>query len=301
MVAREHGFVTLPVRLRPNAYPSAVPPLATIPRRALVRLGKLTLRARYRDRPVPLDHVLRLQAFARDPESMTYHRSSRVRSTGAALSDPFLASRLADVELGNWIVAAATMNYLEQAVYKTRPSLVVEFGSGVSTACFARYLKELGEAGAVVSVEESEEHCRRTASLLASLGLAERADVLHAPLVSQVVEGIATLSYAIPAEVCERLGRSEPAFVFVDGPATGGSMGRYGALALLRPHLLPGTLFYLDDALTSHGLAAMHAWSGLPGLLVEGVSFVGHGLGVGWIAGPELIPPASGALRTRPG
>jgi predicted O-methyltransferase YrrM len=271
-----------------------LPPLATIPRRAVVRAAKLGLRAGYGDRPVPLDRILKLQAFARDPESMPYRRSRSVYSTGAALHDPFLAGRLAHVELGNWTVAAATMNYLEQAVRRARPSLVLEFGSGISTACFARYL---GEGGGVLSLEQSEEQREATASLVDSLGLSDAAEVIHAPLVPHVLEGTATLSYAIPTDVYDRVGSSERVFVFVDGPGIGDRMGRFAALVLIRPYLAPGTPFYLDDALRSYGLDAMRAWGRLPGFVVDGVSFVGHGLGAGRIAAQMLSRPESAAGR----
>jgi hypothetical protein len=66
---------------------------------------------------------------------------------------------------------------------------------------------------------------------------------------------------------------------------------------LLRPHLAPGTPFYLDDALTSYGLDAMREWSELPDFVVDGVSFVGHGLGAGRAAVAVLSRPESAAGR----
>jgi len=64
------------------------------------------------------------------------------------------------------------MNLMEHDIRRRPPSRVLEFGSGLSTACLARYMAENGPAAplpAIVSVEEDSAFCKTSRPLDAAL------------------------------------------------------------------------------------------------------------------------------------
>jgi hypothetical protein len=123
------------------------------------------------------------------------------------------------------------MNLLEQEIRERRPRRVLEFGSGLSTACFARYMAENAPGSrrpAVVSVEEHADFCAEARALVAELGLDEVAAINHAPLVRKDVAGRSVNSYDLPAVVLAEL-EAEPAnLVFIDGPGWQAAASRAG-------------------------------------------------------------------------
>ena len=89
-------------------------------------------------------------------------------------------------------------------------------------------------------------------------------------------------AYDFPEEVLAEL-RAEPAdLVFIDGPGkAGGAFARWAVLLTVLPLLPDGFRFYLDDALSDSALESARLWDELPGVEVEGVALVGHGVLVG--------------------
>jgi hypothetical protein len=239
----------------------------------------------YRDAPVPFDIVRRLRELGRRPEIMTL--PGEVVATGSSLQDAFLAHRLADTVLGSWTVAAQTLNLLERKIHESRPALVLEFGSGISTACLAHYMREVhGSTNQtfVVTVEENAHSCEETSATVACLGLTKHVSIVHAPLERQTIEGRETVCYRLTSELRSLLAHSLPDFVFVDGPGpTGDPLSRFGTLPLCRPFLAHGSSFYLDDALRDRELEVGRLWSTIPGFSIKGVFFIGHGLLTGRI------------------
>ena len=68
---------------------------------------------------------------------LTFRTASVVRP-GTALANPYLSERLADRRFGDWTISAQAMNFLEREIRARAPTRVLEFGSGLSTACLAR-------------------------------------------------------------------------------------------------------------------------------------------------------------------
>jgi hypothetical protein len=114
---------------------------AALPKRALVRGAKTALRRGSRGKPVPLPTLIRLRRFGGRTNMLTFRTASVVRD-GTALANPFLADRLGDRRFGDWTISAQAMNLLERDIRARPPHRVLEFGSGLSTACLARYMAE---------------------------------------------------------------------------------------------------------------------------------------------------------------
>jgi hypothetical protein len=258
--------------------------LGSLVGRATIRLAKSALPLVYRDSPVPFNVVRGLRKFGGRPEIMSLRGAVR---TGRSLENEYLAHRLADVVFGQWTAPAQTLNLIEQKIYHSQPTLVLEFGSGVSTSCLAQYMREVhGSANRifVITVEEDSRRREETYATAASLGLAKHVSLVHAPLKRQMLEGRETVCYQLTRELRSLLMHQLPNFVFIDGPGpTHDRLSRYGTVPLCREFVAPGSPFYLDDALRDRELEVGQLWSTIPGISVQGIFFVGHGLLTGRI------------------
>lgn len=212
---------------------------------------------------------------------------SSVISTGAALQNRFLSRSLASVELGQWTLCAAALDYLEEQVKRLKPRVILELGSGVSTVCLARYLQEVhgdSNSARLFSIEQNADFSEETRQKLSSLGLDRNVRLIHAPLTRQVILGQSTTCYSLPpGYLVEALGGARPEFVLIDGPAS--DQGRYGVLPLLRPVLSRRTAILLDDALRDDELRDAAVWSKLPYVRIKGYWLGGKGFLCGDVVG----------------
>lgn len=289
------------VRSEPYARGTAGPThLMTLPRRALLRLLKLVLRVVYARRPAPLALLAAVRRIGNGEDALGA-RAGRVRRTGKALANPFLAGRLGARQFGHWTASAQALNVLEREIAHRPPRRILELGGGLSTACFARYMVEHGQEAAepaIVSIDESENFREETGRLLADLKLDGQVALHHAPLQKQNVAGREVNSYVLSSEVVAELERLPPDLVFVDGPShSGGKYSRFAALVLVLPYLAHECRFYLDDALRDSALEYGALWSELPGVDVLGVAFAGHGLLFGRYSGAPEDRAAPGFRR----
>ncbi len=209
--------------------------------------------------------------------------SVRTISLGSRLRNAFLADALAQEELGTWALDAQTINFLEQEITERQPNTVLEFGSGLSTLCLARFMTEQGHAAlpCVFSIEQNEWQIEKTQKQLAALGLQSYVRMLHAPLTTQSIEGIETECYDLPeTRLREFLGDSRPEFVIVDGPCGDGTV-RFGTLPLVKDVLAPDAVFFLDDAFRPEELDVARRWQELPYLPLTEMRKIGKGLLMG--------------------
>jgi predicted O-methyltransferase YrrM len=238
---------------------------------------------------VPLSTLRRLRRFGGRTNILTFRCATVVRQ-GTALANPWLSTRLAERRFGDWTISAQAMNLHESEIRKRPPRRILEFGSGLSTACLARYMSENAPGAprpSVVSVEENADFCAESRALVSGLGLRELAYVHHGPLVRKEVAGRSVNAYDVPAQVLVEL-EAEPAdLVFIDGPGrASGPFARWAVLHTVIPLLPDGFRFYLDDALRDWALESAKLWQGIPDVRVDGVALVGHGVLVG-----EYLPP----------
>ena len=208
------------------------------------------------------------------------------RTTGKSLSNPFLAKQLFDEELGGPRLSSSVLDFLEWRIRTIQPKIILEFGSGISTICFARYMKELyidSETVRVFSIEQDQSYAHETREALKSLDLDKCATVVYAPLCEQVIEGIETTCYSLSTEFLKDLLReNRPDFILVDGPKEGKDF-RFGTLPLIMPFLAPQTHFFLDDALRDNEINVAHQWNRFANIYPEGIYLFAQGLLVGQV------------------
>jgi hypothetical protein len=172
-----------------------------------------------------------------------------------------------------------TIDWLVDVLDQKRPRVVLEFGSGVSTAVLCVILQRLhGVDGfKVLSVEQDANEVRRTQDRLKGLQGRSSCRIVHVPLIPAVVANQPTLVYDIDKMSHEHfawLGKAE--FVLIDGPFSEGPC-RYATISKVHAYLAPGAYFVLDDALREKELIAGALWA-QEGIVIEGVFTVGEGV-----------------------
>ncbi|ROP26705.1 class I SAM-dependent methyltransferase [Pseudokineococcus lusitanus] len=171
-----------------------------------------------------------------------------------------------------WAATPETVLLLVREVLARREHpVVVELGSGTSTAWVAAALRERG-GGRVVSVEHDEHYADGTRRALRAAGLDDLSEVLVGAL-APLPDGTGPAGHTTawyPEDVVRRL----PPLVdllFVDGPPGGtGPAARRPALPALAGLLAPGAAVVLDDTDRPEEREVVARWlEDVPGLRVE--------------------------------
>src|SRR5262249_34784759 len=80
-----------------------------------------------------------------------------------------------------WAASPDLLTTITEVIFREKPGLVLEAGSGVSTLVIAYGLREVG-AGKVVALEHDAHYAGRSQRLLAFHGLEDIATIVYAPL-----------------------------------------------------------------------------------------------------------------------
>jgi hypothetical protein len=255
----------------------------------LLNIYLLWLKLSYQDRLVPLEEMLKARRLVgENPELLTVS-VKKTQSLGDRLHNEYLRGELREETFGFWALDVSTLNFLERELHDKQPKAILEFGSGVSTICLARYMYELHGGDSriyVFSIEQDDSFVSRTREKLARLNLERYVKILHTPIKTQFVEDVQTECYYLPVTVLnEFLGVAHPDFIVVDGPAM---YSRFATLPLSRSHLKHKANFYLDDARRESELGIAVAWDHLPYISILGMRLAGKGMLVGEILNVEL-------------
>ncbi len=125
-------------------------------------------------------------------------------------------------------------------VRKRRPKVVLELGSGISTAIVAQQLKQ-HQGGHLYSLEDDQAYLRQTQDYLQQAHLAPWVSLIHAPLEAWALDGQVYHWYAK-----HQLPTIDIDLIVMDGPAL--LADRYCALPALWSRLTSGAGILLDDA-----------------------------------------------------
>ncbi|MCW8964284.1 MAG: class I SAM-dependent methyltransferase [Gammaproteobacteria bacterium] len=162
----------------------------------------------------------------------------------------------------DWSAAADFLQLIVDHVEEHRPELIVECSSGLTTLMLARAC-QLNQKGRVVSLENGEQYADKTRQAIDAYGLNEYATVLHAPLVSQLVDGKEYQWYTL-GELVE----FSIDMLVIDGPI--GNIqknSRYPALPLLRDYFSDNCHVFMDDAARPDERKIIELWNqSVPGI-----------------------------------
>ena len=264
----------------------------------------ISARAAFREIPMPLSACLALWRRAADyvsgsdplaPPAVMPH-------TYPSTSRPEIAAVLEGLQLGEWAMTVAAIDFLLNQVEHIRPNAILEFGCGASTlalACMMRRLHGASKIPHIFSVDQSSQHVRQTESRLRLHGLHESVRFMTAPLISQVIQDMRTDCYQLhDQDLQEFFGPSRPDLVIVDGPAADYG-GRFGTIPLVRKFLSDHAQIYMDDGLRDSELSIANRWDRLGYVKDCGVLWLGKGLLTARLNSRELLAhePARVFLR----
>ncbi len=238
---------------------------------------------------MPLEVCLALRdqlgSHIEDPDPLT----RLVQSIGPkpkAFRRSELQQLMVSVPVGGWALCAETLEYLIEQIEKSRPSAIVEFGSGTSSLALAWVMNRMYGGSSnprVFSIDQSQAYIDQTRAVLARHGLMGQVRFLQAELVLQTVASRAARCYELPLGVLEEFfGGVRPEVVLVDGPA--GENGiRFGTVPLVRDFVAQNAMVFLDDGLRDSELHTAELWNLLGYVRWEGIRWEGKGLLTGRI------------------
>ena len=176
-------------------------------------------------------------------------------------------------QMHGWFVSPDIANYIIETLETVQYDLIIEFGSGTTTALMARvvqnkvYKGTLANDMKIISFEHLDKFHKQTLNRLKELKIEDKVDLILAPLESY----IATNNKAYPFYAChEQLSKALQQFymermrifVFVDGPPSStGRHARYPALPILLDHF-PGAQIdvLLDDYIRNDEKEIVNMW-----------------------------------------
>jgi hypothetical protein len=234
----------------------------------------VTLASMRPDHRLSLRSVAALRRLALGPNAL-FPRSTPL--DGSSVGDPALSQMLRGTELGVWALGPRSLDRILELVGRLRPKVILEFGSGISTVALALAISR-GEQPdrRVISLEQDEAHGETTQRMLRDHGLDGFATVVVTPLVSEMVEGRLSTTYAVSQELRSAVGADRPDLIVVDGPAAEAG-GRFATIPVAH-QFTDSAYFVLDDALRDSELAAAAEWALLPYVEIHGVEPVEKGL-----------------------
>jgi len=139
---------------------------------------------------------------------------------------------------------------------------VIELGTGVSTFLLARLAVRNELDLRVTSVDHDADWLQAMESGLAAEGLADRVELVHAPLTQSTIDGARGEWYDEGA-LREGIGDATFDLLFVDGPPgfpAGRELSRYPALPFLLDHLAARCAVVIDDANRGGEQAVIARW-----------------------------------------
>lgn len=169
-----------------------------------------------------------------------------------------------------WPVSPDVALFLIQQIEQSEYDLIVEFGSGTSTAILASVCanvkKRSGKTVSVVSFDHNEDYFEKTKSLLTFFDTDNLVNLVHAPLVDTMLDGKQYNYYSCQGAL--RSIRSEfgdknlSVLAVVDGPpGFTGPLARLPALNILVDELSPEKLdLLLDDSSREEEKAIAEQW-----------------------------------------
>lgn len=165
-------------------------------------------------------------------------------------------------QMRGWAVSPDFARILMAQILGSRPGLMVELGSGVSTIISAYCLKMIGK-GKVISLEHEEKYYRISSESIKAHGLQEFAEVFYAPLKQYTINKIPYSWYDLTAVTI-----NQPIdLVTVDGPP--GALqkeSRFPAFPLLASYLNNNAIILVDDYIREDEREMVKSWINNPNL-----------------------------------
>ncbi|HEY0951416.1 class I SAM-dependent methyltransferase, partial [Nocardioides sp.] len=160
--------------------------------------------------------------------------------------------------LGGWAASPDLVLEVVDHLLAERPRVVVELGSGVSTAVLALAVREHGLDTRIVSLDHNAHYAAQTRELLERHGVADLVEVRYAPLARTHVPDHLTPWYD-EAAVADL---ADIGMLVVDGPPKAtGPAARYPAVPLLADRFAARCSIVVDDTVRPEDRAVVTRWA----------------------------------------
>jgi len=187
-------------------------------------------------------------------EGIRLEREARVGEDAIAVSSRLSADLYA---LGNWAIDPDFARLILKEL-DARPALVVELGSGTSTALIGGVFADT-ESGRLITFDNSADFAAQTETRIADNDSAERVEVHVAPLREQTFGDTSVHWY--DAEAIDAALPSEPIdLLIIDGPPSHSKWSRWPAIEVLWERLRPGGIALVDDGRRRSETATVRRW-----------------------------------------
>jgi predicted O-methyltransferase YrrM len=158
--------------------------------------------------------------------------------------------------LRGWAASPDVLHLLAETMWRQRPELIVECGSG-SSSVWLGYLAEQAKPSRVVCLEHDERYARMSRDLIRAHDLDAVVEIRYAPL-ADWSHGDRTYAW-YDTETLKDL--TDIGLLFVDGPpGTIGPQARFPAVPLLLPHCGDDAVIVLDDTIRDEETAISDRW-----------------------------------------
>lgn len=156
-------------------------------------------------------------------------------------------------KFGNWAISPDFANLLINLIFKRKPAVVLETGSGLSSILIGYCIKKAG-SGKLISLEHNNEYVELNTQNIIEHGLQDIVKIIYAPLKKYTINNMEYIWYDfIPEEKIDLL--------LVDGPpADIQKDSRYPALPLLIDKLSDDSLIILDDTIREDEKRIISRW-----------------------------------------
>lgn len=156
----------------------------------------------------------------------------------------------------NWTITIDGALAYVNTIKKSKPKLIVELGSGVSTVLAAQAVANNG-FGKVISVEHDKRYVAETKRLLKDRGLEEYVELVVCPLKKFEIDSNEYLWYSIDGELFDQ----KIDLLLVDGPpARTQKHARYPAVPMLYDYLSQNCEVFLDDINRKEEIEILELW-----------------------------------------
>jgi predicted O-methyltransferase YrrM len=188
-------------------------------------------------------------------EGIRLEREVRAGEDAVAVS-----SRLGDglYALGNWAIDPDFARLILKEL-DSRPALVVELGSGTSTALIGGVFAETG-AGRLITFDNDAAFAAKTKERVADLLAPGKLEIVVAPLREQTFGP--TRVHWYDADVIRAALPDQPIdLLIVDGPPTASRWSRWPAIEALWERVRPGGVALVDDGRRGSETATVRRWA----------------------------------------
>lgn len=162
--------------------------------------------------------------------------------------------------LRGWAASPDTLLKLHQHILRSRPSMVVEFGSGASTVVIADALKQ-NKKGKLLSIDHFADYAQKIAEQIQQEKLSDYVEFQSGELTEWTEEHLSPKAKWYPLNLLDKL-KKPIDLVFVDGPpGQTNPFARFPALPAIFNQLSDEAQVWLDDAMRADEQKICQHWA----------------------------------------